>query len=147
MKAFLVDNYSKHSRLRAAQLPEPEIGDHDVLVRIVASGVNPLDAKIMAGSSSSCCPTSHRSCSATTWRVVERVGPGVQQFAPGEQVYARPDKDRIGTFAELIAIDEADLAVMPAALTMAEAASLPLVALTAWQAPRGCDPAQRAVSM
>ena len=49
-------------------------------------------------------------------------------------MYARPDKDRIGTFAELIAIDEADLALKPAALTMAEAASLPLVALTAWQA-------------
>src|SRR5207344_3260522 len=50
------------------------------------------------------------------------------------EVYARPDKDRIGTFAELIAIDESDLALKPAALTMAEAASLPLVALTAWQA-------------
>ena len=49
MKAFIVDKYGKDSRLRAGQLPEPEIGDHDVLVRILASGVNPLDAKIMAG--------------------------------------------------------------------------------------------------
>jgi NADPH:quinone reductase-like Zn-dependent oxidoreductase len=49
MKAFIVDKYGKDSRLRAGQLPEPAIGDHDVLVRILASGVNPLDAKIMAG--------------------------------------------------------------------------------------------------
>ena len=49
MKAFIVDKYGKDSRLRAGQLPEPEIGDHDVWVRILASGVNPLDAKIMAG--------------------------------------------------------------------------------------------------
>ena len=49
MKAFIVDEYGKDSRLRAGQLPEPNIGDHDVLVRILASGVNPLDAKIMAG--------------------------------------------------------------------------------------------------
>ena len=58
----------------------------------------------------------------------------MRRFAPGDEVYARPDKDRIGTFAELIAVDERDLALKPAALTMAEAASLPLVALTAWQA-------------
>ncbi len=58
----------------------------------------------------------------------------MRSFAPGDEVYARPDKDRIGTFAELIAVDEADLARKPAGLSMAEAASLPLVALTAWQA-------------
>src|SRR5213080_3608499 len=71
-------------------------------------------------SSGSCCPTSRRSCSAT--------------ISPGDEVYARPDKDRIGTFAGLIAVSEDDLAPKPAGLTMAQAASLPLVALTAWQA-------------
>ena len=135
MKAFIVDKYGKDSRLRAGQLPEPEIGDHDVLVRILASGVNPLDAKIMAGEFKLVLPYKPPFVLGNDLAgVVERVGPGVQRFAPGEQVYARPDKDRIGTFAELIAIDEADLALKPAALTMAEAASLPLVALTAWQA-------------
>jgi len=49
MKAFIVDGYGKDSGLRAGQLPVPEIGDHDVLVRILAAGVNPLDAKIVAG--------------------------------------------------------------------------------------------------
>jgi len=61
------------------------------------------------------------------------VGAGVRRFKIGDEVFARPDKDRIGTFAERIAVAEADLALKPTALTMAEAASLPLVALTAWQ--------------
>ena len=135
MKAFIVDRYGKHSRLRAGQLPEPEIGDHDVLARILASGVNPLDAKILAGELKLVLPYKPPFVLGNDLAgVVERVGPGVQRFAPGDEVYARPDKDRIGTFAELIAIDERDLALKPVALTMAEAASLPLVALTAWQA-------------
>jgi NADPH:quinone reductase-like Zn-dependent oxidoreductase len=58
----------------------------------------------------------------------------VRRFAPGDEVYARPDKDRIGTFAEFIAINEDDLARKPENLTMEEAASVPLVGLTAWQA-------------
>jgi len=58
----------------------------------------------------------------------------VQRFKPGDEVYARPGKDRIGTFAELIAIDHADVALKPKTLGMEEAASIPLVALTAWQA-------------
>jgi NADPH:quinone reductase-like Zn-dependent oxidoreductase len=66
--------------------------------------------------------------------VVLRLGPRVQRFKPGDEVYARPAKDRIGTFAERIAITEADVALKPKALSMEEAASLPLVALTAWQA-------------
>jgi NADPH:quinone reductase-like Zn-dependent oxidoreductase len=65
---------------------------------------------------------------------VVRVGANVRQFKPGDAVYARPGKDRIGTFAEYIAIDAADVALKPANLSMEEAASIPLVALTAWQA-------------
>jgi NADPH:quinone reductase-like Zn-dependent oxidoreductase len=108
MKAFIVDKYGKDSRLRAGQLPEPEIGDRDVLVRILASGVNPLDAKIMAGEFKLVLPYKPPFVLGNDLAgVVERVGPGVQRFAAGEQVYARPDKDRIGTFAELIAIDKA----------------------------------------
>ena len=65
---------------------------------------------------------------------VVRVGPAVQSFAPGDEVYARPRKDRIGTLAELVAVHEDDVARKPSTLTMVEAAALPLVALTAWQA-------------
>jgi NADPH:quinone reductase-like Zn-dependent oxidoreductase len=66
--------------------------------------------------------------------VVIRVGPSVTRFAVGDEVYARPRDGRIGTFAQRIAVHEDDLATKPASLSMAEAASVPLVALTAWQA-------------
>jgi len=58
----------------------------------------------------------------------------VRRYKPGDEVYARPDKNRIGTFAEFIAVSEDDLAIKPKSLTMEEAASIPLVGLTAWQA-------------
>jgi alcohol dehydrogenase len=66
--------------------------------------------------------------------VVAGVGPAVARFVVGDEVYGRPRDGRIGTFAERIAVHEDDLAIKPAALSMAEAASVPLVALTAWQA-------------
>lgn len=64
---------------------------------------------------------------------VVRVGSKVRQFKPGDEVYARPRDSRVGTFAEFIALNEADVALKPKSLTMEEAASIPLVGLTAWQ--------------
>src|SRR5207237_273284 len=66
--------------------------------------------------------------------VVIRAGSRVRRFKPGDEVYARPDRNRIGTFAELIAVSQEDVAIKPGGLTMEEAASIPLVGLTAWQA-------------
>jgi alcohol dehydrogenase len=138
MKAHVVDRYGKDSTLRAQQMPEPEIGGHDALVRIAAAGVNPLDAKIMAGEFRLVLPYKPPFVLGNDLAgVVERTGPGVHRFALGDEVYARPDTDRIATFAGLISISEDDLAPKPAGLTMAQAASLPLVALTAWQALAG----------
>jgi NADPH:quinone reductase-like Zn-dependent oxidoreductase len=135
MKAFIVERYGKDAALRAGDWPEPEVGDRDVLVRVEASGVNPLDSKIMAGEFKQILPYKPPFLLGNDLAgVVVEVGRSVRRFAPGDEIYARPDKDRIGTYAELIAIDEADLARKPAGLTMVEAASLPLVALTAWQA-------------
>jgi NADPH:quinone reductase-like Zn-dependent oxidoreductase len=77
--------------------------------------------------------------------VVVRVGSRVHRFKPGDEVYARPADGRIGAFAEFIAIKEDDVAIKPTALTMAEAASIPLVGLTAWQAlSKGRTPSRRA---
>jgi len=135
MKAFVVDRYGKDSVPRSTQIPVPEIGDHDVLVRIRAAGVNPLDSKIIEGEFKQILPyKTPFTIGNDLAGVVEKVGHQVTHFAVGDEVYARPDKDRIGTFAECIAVHEADLAPKPASLSMAEAASLPLVALTAWQA-------------
>src|SRR3954453_328740 len=130
MKAFVVDRYGKDVKLRAAEGPEPVVGDHDVLVDVRAAGVNPLDSKIKAGEFKLIFP--HKPPFAVGHDlagVVLAVGSAVQRFVPGDEVYGRVRDDRIGTFAERIAVAEDDLAWKPAAVSMAEAASLPLVAL------------------
>jgi NADPH:quinone reductase-like Zn-dependent oxidoreductase len=135
MKAFTVDRYKSKDGLRVAELPDPDVRDDDVLVQIHAAGVNPLDAGIRDGKFKLILPYRLPLILGNDMAgVVVRVGTRVTRFKPGDEVYARPDKDRIGTFAEYIAISEADLAHKPTTLRMTEAASLPLVGLTAWQA-------------
>ena len=135
MKAYIVDTYGNNSPLRAAEVPAPVVGDRDVLVEIHAAGVNPLDTKIKNGEFKLLLPYKPPLVLGSDLAgVVVQVGRTVRRFAPGDQVYARPGMDRIGTFAQLIAVNEDHLAIKPASLSMAEAASLPLVALTSWQA-------------
>jgi NADPH:quinone reductase-like Zn-dependent oxidoreductase len=134
MKAFIVDRYEKKGALRFGEMPEPKLRDDDVLVQIQAAGVNVLDSKIRDGEFKLILPYRLPLVLGNDVAgVVVRVGSKVQRFKPGDEVYARPDKDRIGTFAEFIAMDEADVALKPKNLTMEEAASIPLVGLTAWQ--------------
>ena len=135
MRAFVVDRYGKGGALRSAEVPEPEVGVHDVLVHVHAASINVLDAKIRNGEFKLFLPYRPPFVLGNDVAgVVVRVGSGVRKFKTGDEVYARPDKDRIGTFAEFIAVSENDLALKPERLTMAEAASVPLVGLTAWQA-------------
>lgn len=116
-------------------MPDPELRDNDVLVEIHAAGVNQLDTKIRAGEFKRILPYHLPVVLGNDLAgIVVRIGSKVQRFQPGDEVYARPDKDRIGTFAERISVHEDDLALKPRSLTMEEAASVPLVALTAWQA-------------
>jgi len=124
----------KAAALRLGESPEPELRDNDVMVEIHAAGVNLLDNKIRDGEFKLILPYRLPLVLGNDVAgVVVRVGPKVRQFKPGDEVYARPAQDRIGTFAEYIAMDEADVAMKPNNPTMAEAASVPLVALTAWQ--------------
>ncbi|NWC00015.1 NADP-dependent oxidoreductase [Pseudomonas gingeri] len=135
MKAFTIERYGDNQRVRADEIPEPQLRDDDVWVQIHAAGVNPLDSKIRAGEFKLLLPYRLPLVLGNEMAgVVIRVGSRVQRFKAGDEVYARPDKDRIGTFAEFIAISEADLALKPTTLTMEQAASIPLVGLTAWQA-------------
>ncbi|GBD49790.1 NADP-dependent oxidoreductase [Methylopila sp. Yamaguchi] len=134
MKAFIVDQYKKVP-LRLGETPEPGVGDRDVLVEVRAAGINPLDSKIRDGEFKLILP--YRPPFVLGHDVagtVMQVGAAVRRFKPGDEVYARPRDGRIGAFAERIAIDEADVALKPANLSMEEAAAVPLVALTAWQA-------------
>ena len=135
MKAFILDRYGSADGVRAGDMPDPELREDDVLVRIHAAGVNLLDSKIRNGEFKRILPyrlpliLGHDVAG-----VVVRVGSRVRQFKPGDEVYARPPDGRIGAFAEFVAIKDDCVAVKPKALSMEEAASIPLVGLTAWQA-------------
>ncbi|MGN9847479.1 NADP-dependent oxidoreductase [Nonomuraea sp. H19] len=133
MRAFVVTKYKES--LQEADVPEPTVGEHDVLVRVEAAGLNPLDEKIRAGEFKQILPYKLPLILGNDVAgTVISVGTAVRGFKPGDEVYARPHQDRIGTFAERIAIAEGDLALKPASISMEEAGSLPLAALTAWQA-------------
>ncbi|MGH8027115.1 MAG: NADP-dependent oxidoreductase [Pseudoxanthomonas sp.] len=135
MKAFIVDRYGKKDNARIGEMPDPTLQEDDVLVRIHAASVNPLDSKIRDGEFKLLLPYRLPLILGNDLAgVVVRVGARVRGFKPGDEVYARPDAGRIGAFAEFIAIKEASLAIKPKTLSMEEAASLPLVGLTAWQA-------------
>lgn len=132
MKAFAIDRYK--GDLTVHEVPDPAPGPGDVVVAIAAASVNPLDLKLRAGSFKAFLPYRMPLILGNDLAgTVVAVGAGVRRFKVGDEVYARPGKDRIGTFAERIAIAEADLAAKPVSLGMTEAAALPLVALTAWQ--------------
>ncbi|MFI7133374.1 NADP-dependent oxidoreductase [Nonomuraea sp. NPDC050153] len=135
MKAFVLDGYGNSDKVRAGVMPDPEAREDDVLVQVHAAGVNLLDAKIRDGEFKLILPYRLPVILGNDVAgVVVRVGSQVRRFKPGDEVYARPGKDRIGAFAEFISMKEDDLALKPARLTMEEAASIPLVGLTAWQA-------------
>ncbi|MBK9286874.1 MAG: NADP-dependent oxidoreductase [Flavobacteriales bacterium] len=135
MKAFIIDKYKSKDGGRIADMPEPEVRAGDVLVRVHAAGLNVLDSKIRTGEFKLLLPYRFPLILGNDAAgVVVKVGSKVKRFKVGDEVYARPEKDRIGAFAEFIAMDENDVALKPKSLSMEEAASIPLVGLTAWQA-------------
>ena len=134
MKAFVVEKHGKSS-LRAAQVPEPSVGPRDVLVRVSAASINPLDKMVRNGEFKLLLKyKTPFVLGHDVAGVVTRVGAEVRDYKVGDEVYSRPRDLRIGTFAEYIAIDQADIALKPKSLTMEQSAAVPLVALAAWQA-------------
>ncbi|NVZ21533.1 NADP-dependent oxidoreductase [Pseudomonas costantinii] len=132
MKAFFIERYTDNGRL--GHLPDPQVRDNEVLVQVHAASINVLDSKIRKGEFKLILPYRFPLILGNDLAgVVVKVGPGVRCFKPGDEVYARPDEKHIGTFAELICVEEQALALKPSNLNMAQAASLPLVGLTAWQ--------------
>lgn len=134
MKAYFIDRYGKQNG-RMGDVPEPLPGAHDVLIEVHAASVNVLDSKIRSGEFKLILPYSFplvlgNDCAG----VVIEVGAAVKGFSPGDAVYARVPEQRIGTFAERIAVEQNAVALKPANLSMEQAAGIPLVALTAWQA-------------
>jgi alcohol dehydrogenase len=141
MKALVLERWGGVEAMSLRQVPDPVPADDEMLVEIHAAGVNPVDVKIAAGKLRAI--LSYRLPlvlgNDLAGRVV-RVGPRVTRFRVGDEVFARPDKRRIGTFAEYLCLREDAVAKKPANLSMVDAASVPLAGLTSWQAL--CDLAE-----
>ncbi|MED7666495.1 NADP-dependent oxidoreductase [Pseudomonas moraviensis subsp. stanleyae] len=134
MKAFFIEHFGKQNG-RIGDVAEPVVGAHDVLIEVHASSVNPLDLKIRSGEFKMILAYQMPLILGNDVAgVVLSTGAAVTRFKPGDEVYARAPEKRIGTFAERIAVDEQAVALKPANLAMTEAACMPLVTLTAWQA-------------
>lgn len=135
MKAFIVKRYGKKEKLHLTEVAEPTINEYEVLVQIHAAAVNLLDTLIKNGDFKIFLPYKTPFINGHDMAgVITKVGAKVSKFKVGDEVYARPADFKIGTFAEYIAVNENDLALKPKNLSMEEAASIPLVGLTSWQA-------------
>lgn len=134
MKAFIINKYTKGG-LELADVPTPVVGNNDVLIEVHSAGVNLLDSKLKTGEFKLILPYKlPLILGHDVAGVVTKVGKNVKKFKVGDAVYSRPGDYHVGTFAQFIAINEKDVAFKPGNISMDEAASIPLVALTAWQA-------------
>lgn len=135
MKAFTISRYSKEDSLQLVDLPEPILEENEVLVEIHSAGVNLLDAKIKTGEFKLLLPYKFPLILGhDVAGIIVKVGSKVNRFNVGDEVFARPADFKIGSFAEYIAVHEDDVALKPKNISMDQAASIPLVALTVWQA-------------
>jgi NADPH2:quinone reductase len=137
MRAIVIDEFGGSEKMRAAEVPEPLPAGGEIQIRVAYAGVNPIDWKVREGLAQEWLPHEFPiilgfDCAGT----VSAVGPGVTEFQVGDAVYAYVKKSRIqwGTYAELVSVPAKHAAPVPRNLTAAEAASLPVVSLTAWQA-------------
>jgi len=135
MKAFILKRYGKKEKLQLTEIAEPVVKENDILVQVHSAGVNLLDSKIRNGEFKMILPyKTPFTLGHDVAGVVTKVGANVSKFKVGDEVYARPADHRIGAFAAFISMNENDVAIKPKNLSMEEAASIPLVGLTAWQA-------------
>jgi NADPH:quinone reductase-like Zn-dependent oxidoreductase len=135
MKAALIDRYGSNEVVQVGDISVPSFGATDLLVRVHAASVNPLDIKTRDGKLKTLLKYRFPLVLGNDLAgVVSDVGAGVTRFKKGDAVYALVDQNRNGTFAEYAVVRESAAALKPTNVSFDEAASLPLVALTAWQA-------------
>jgi NADPH:quinone reductase-like Zn-dependent oxidoreductase len=139
MRAMAIEGFGGPEQLLPMELPEPTAGPGEVLIQIVASGVNPVDWKLIAGGLKDAFP--HRFPLVPGWECagkVATIGPGVDTFRRGDKVwaYARKPELHDGTYGELITLPERSVALVPKKLLFEEAAGVPLAGLAAWQSLR-----------
>lgn len=135
MKAVRIHSFGGPEVLQVEQVARPEPGEGEVLIHVMAAGINPLDVKARGGSLKAI--MGDRMPFILGWDVagiVERVGPKVTRFHEGDSLYAFLDRARGGGDAEYTVVKEGEAALKPRSLSFQEAAAMPLAALTAWQA-------------
>jgi NADPH:quinone reductase-like Zn-dependent oxidoreductase len=134
MKAVEIHQYGGPEELKYEEANIPDIHPDDVLVRVYASGVNPVDWKIrQGGHKTDHDPDLPRILGWDFSGVIEKVGDKVTTFKAGDEVYGRPDLTRDGTYAEYVAVRATEIARKPKTIDHKAAAGVALAALTAWQ--------------
>lgn len=132
MRAARVEEYNKKSiSVNLVEIEKPCLGDKEVLIKVLAAGVNPLDNMISRGEVKMIVPYKLPVTAGNEFvGLVEEVGRGVSNFKVNDRVFARLPLDMIGAFAEYVSVDEVALAKVPDYLSDTEAAAVPLTALT-----------------
>jgi NADPH:quinone reductase-like Zn-dependent oxidoreductase len=133
MKAIVIHEYGGPEVLKYEDIPRPEPKDDQLLIRVIAAGVNPVDGMIRSGmfNGNRAFPIILGGDAAG---VVEKVGSKITKFKPGDPVFAYVSLDNSGGYAEYALVTEREAAPKPKSLTYVEAAAVPIVAMTAWQA-------------
>ena len=136
MKIIQIDNYSKTiDSVKIREVSIPEIKPDEVLIRVKSVGINPVDNMITRGDVKLITPYSFPLTIGNELAgVIEKTGEKVTEFKEGDRVFSRLPTNKIGAFAEYVAINKKDLAKIPEYLSFNEAAAIPLTALTAYQA-------------
>ena len=135
MNAVRIHGYGGPEVLTHEVANRPAAGEDEVVIRVVATSVNPFDAAVRAGYLADYfTPVFPLILGTDVAGVIESVGEGVSGLAPGDEVYARGGVFRDGTYAQYAAVPATDVAALPASLEMTAAAALPHVSLAAWQA-------------
>jgi NADPH2:quinone reductase len=136
MKAIVIDRFGEPDVFRPAELPTPQAGPGEIVIRVAATSVNPIDCRLRRGLHPQLAPELPAVLHGDVAGVVVEAGEGVSAFRAGDEVYAFAGgfKGMGGALAEYMALDAQLAAPKPKTLTMAEAAALPVVGLTAWQA-------------
>jgi NADPH:quinone reductase-like Zn-dependent oxidoreductase len=134
MKAIRMHEYGGPEVLKFEEAPKPQIKSDEILIKVHASSVNPVDWKIREGRRKDKFPSDLPLTPG--WDVsgvVEEIGSGIKDFKPGDEVYGRPDPTKNGAYAEYIAVKGNQVCIKPKSITHDEAAAVPLACLTAWQ--------------
>lgn len=135
MKAIRIHEYGDRNVFQYEECPVPQILDGEVLIKVIATAINPIDWKVREGYLKDIDP--HDFPLILGWDfsgVVEKIGKNVTTFSPGDAVYSRPDSTRNGSYAEYIAVRENEIAPKPQTISFTGAAALPLTSIAAWEA-------------